>query len=396
MNCAISSAMAGSWTSSAVTPKPSPHWISGATRCLLLVGEPDPELEAERRRDLVVEERAEALAGDAPDHLADQPAVGGGVVAVRGAGLPHRRLHLERPDHRVPGQRLLEGERGVDVGQAGLVAQQPAHGDVALAGRLELGPVLGDRRVDVELAALGEQVGARRGGALGGGEHQLEACPRCRACRRRRSATPPQRSTTLRPPTYTAVAGAHLAVLARSWRGTRPPPPSKPGSTAPPISVTPSPSSVSVQAGTPRQAARTPSQAERQAPRRPVAGLARPGPPPARSAPRRTGPPTTPAMVAPDGRAVVVAQRAARRPRPASRAPPPTTMHTHDPPDEQQRRWPAGRRAGRTRAGVPTAWNDDTMATAIEREQRHVGERPGAGRGWPPCASLKDSARNAR
>ena len=41
--------------------------------------------------------------------------------------------------------------------------------------RLELGPVLGHRRVDVEVAALGEQVGARGGGALGGGEHQLEA-----------------------------------------------------------------------------------------------------------------------------------------------------------------------------------------------------------------------------
>ena len=131
MNWAISSAIAGSDVVGERSP--SPHWISGATRCLLLVGQPDPELEVERHGDLVVEEGAEALAGDPPHDLADQPAVGGGVVAVGGAGLPHRRLLLERPDHRVPGQRLLEGERGVDVGQAGLVAEQPPHGDVALA-----------------------------------------------------------------------------------------------------------------------------------------------------------------------------------------------------------------------------------------------------------------------
>ena len=99
---------------------------------LLLVGEADPELEVEGHGDLVVEERAEALAGDPPHHLAHQPAVGGGVVAVGGARLPDRRLLLEGADHRVPGQRLLEGERGVDVGQAGLVAQEPAHRDVAL------------------------------------------------------------------------------------------------------------------------------------------------------------------------------------------------------------------------------------------------------------------------
>ena len=96
------------------------------------------------------------------------------MVAVGGARLPHGRLLLERTDHRIPGQRLLQGEHGVDVGQAGLVAQEPPDRDGALAGRLELRPVLSNRCVDVEVAALGEEVGAGCGGALGGGEHELQ------------------------------------------------------------------------------------------------------------------------------------------------------------------------------------------------------------------------------
>ena len=191
---------------------------------LVLVGEPDPELQPERRRDLVVEEGPEALARDALHHLADQPPVGGGVVAVRGAGLPDGRLDLQRPDHRLPGQRLLEGEHGVDVRQTGLVAQEPPHGDVGLAGGLELGPVLGDRCIHVELAALGEQVGARRRGALGRREHQLErvlGVGRARVYGRphRPRGPPPcgrRRRPLSRPPPRRA---------ARSWRGTRPPPP---------------------------------------------------------------------------------------------------------------------------------------------------------------------------
>ncbi len=54
------------------------------------------------------------------------------------------------------------------------MAQQPAHRHLALARGRELGPVLGHRGVDVELAPLGQQVGAQGGGALGRAEHQLE------------------------------------------------------------------------------------------------------------------------------------------------------------------------------------------------------------------------------
>ena len=52
--------------------------------------------------------------------------------------------------------------------QTGLVGEQPAHRDLFLAGSAELRPVQGRRGVQIELAALRQQMGADRGGALGG------------------------------------------------------------------------------------------------------------------------------------------------------------------------------------------------------------------------------------
>ena len=54
--------------------------------------EADVEVGIERLGDLAVEELADRLAGDAPDDLADEVALGHGVVARPGAGLPPRRL----------------------------------------------------------------------------------------------------------------------------------------------------------------------------------------------------------------------------------------------------------------------------------------------------------------
>src|SRR3546814_5388582 len=102
---------------------------------VLLGGQADPELEVERAGDLLGEEGAEALAADAAHYLADQPPVGGGVVAVGGARLPHGGLGLEGADDRVPLEHLVPGEGGVDEGQDGLLAQQPAHGDLLQIGR---------------------------------------------------------------------------------------------------------------------------------------------------------------------------------------------------------------------------------------------------------------------
>jgi len=76
-------------------------------------------------------------------------------------------------DHGIPREDLVERERRVDRRQTRLVAEEPAHWNVGLARLRELRPVLRDGRVDVELAALCQQVRARGRGALRRGEHEL-------------------------------------------------------------------------------------------------------------------------------------------------------------------------------------------------------------------------------
>ena len=158
---------------------------------------------------LVGEERAERLAGDPAHELPDQEPEGDAVVDVLGARLPQRLLRLECPDDRIPGARVLERQRSVDDRQAGLVREQPAHRDPVLAVGAELRPVLDHRSVQIELAALGQQVGADRGSALGrgcdGGDGVL--VPRSvrlaigagRPTGRRRGGRPRRRSTPRRP-----------------------------------------------------------------------------------------------------------------------------------------------------------------------------------------------------
>ena len=77
----------------------------------------DPEVEPERLRDLLGKEAPGRPAVHAPDDLADEPAEAAHVVAVRGARLPQRCLRREGLDHRVPGERLLQGEVAFDAGQ---------------------------------------------------------------------------------------------------------------------------------------------------------------------------------------------------------------------------------------------------------------------------------------
>src|SRR5437868_3031696 len=105
--------------------KPRPNWISRSSstvfgpvvNCfvarLFRFREPDPEVETERRRDLVVEVRADALAGNATNHLSDQPSVGGRVVSVARAGFPMGDLLRQRVDDRIPRERFLQGHLGV-------------------------------------------------------------------------------------------------------------------------------------------------------------------------------------------------------------------------------------------------------------------------------------------
>jgi hypothetical protein len=88
------------------------------------------------------------------------------MVAMLRPGLPVRLLRGDRGNDRVPREDLVERERALDRREPHLVAEGPAHGDVGLAVRRELGPVAGDRRVEIEEPTLDEPEDARRRDAL--------------------------------------------------------------------------------------------------------------------------------------------------------------------------------------------------------------------------------------
>jgi hypothetical protein len=106
---------------------------------------------------------------DPPHELPDQVPVGDCVIQVFGAWPPPRLLRLECPDDRIPGAGLLKGQRAVDARQAGLVGEQPAHRDLLLARSAELRPVLDHPSVEIEFAALRQQMCADRSSAFGRG-----------------------------------------------------------------------------------------------------------------------------------------------------------------------------------------------------------------------------------
>ena len=128
---------------------------------ILRGGRADEKVDAERCRDLVAEERTEACrTGDAPHDFPDEPAERHHVIPILRARLPLRRRLLEGGDHRLPVQPVARIEGGIDGDQARLVREQPADRDRLLAEPPEFRPVGRDRRVDVQLTAVREQVSA--------------------------------------------------------------------------------------------------------------------------------------------------------------------------------------------------------------------------------------------
>ena len=136
--------------------------------------------------------RAERLPRDAPDELADGPAEVQHVVAVADARLPERLLVGEHARPCSPSRCSRRGAtRRLERRQADGVVEHHAHRRALLAVARELGPVLGDRRVDVELAAAREHVRADRRRALRAREHDRDRVARPgHAVRRPREPAP--------------------------------------------------------------------------------------------------------------------------------------------------------------------------------------------------------------
>jgi len=91
------------------------------------------------------------------------------MIARCGFRLPPRRLGCHTGGGRLPVVQILDGGRLAEPGNAGGVRHQLADQDVLLAGRGELRPVPGDRRVDVKLAPVGKHQRREAGHRLGRG-----------------------------------------------------------------------------------------------------------------------------------------------------------------------------------------------------------------------------------
>ena len=201
---------------------------------LVLLGQADPELEPVRLGDLLLEERPQTATVDAPHDLADEVAVGERVVAV---ATPGSHSGSCTSSARITGSHASASAASacVDGRQPCLVAEQPAHRDVLLPGLPELGPVLHDRRVDVEQAALGQQVRATPRSHPWSTRTRSAACPRRtpRRCPRahhprcRRPWCPRRRTRRSRP-----TSPCSTKLFANASRT-----PSNPGSTCPPTSA---------------------------------------------------------------------------------------------------------------------------------------------------------------
>src|SRR5712692_10750977 len=132
--------------------------------------ESDMAIDPERCGDLVVEIRADALAGDTANYLSDEPSVSQCMIAMLRPRLPERLLGGERRDHRIPVEDRLARERLANSRQTRAMVQQLPHRYPVLAMLREFRPVTRDRRVKIEQTLVGQAMSAYRGHPLGGRE----------------------------------------------------------------------------------------------------------------------------------------------------------------------------------------------------------------------------------
>ncbi|KAL5355589.1 Alpha/Beta hydrolase protein [Aspergillus floccosus] len=111
----------------------------------------------ERIDELLVKELAQRFTRDALDELPDEVALRLQVVArLRARGPPG--LLLDEFLRRVRKiEQLGDLQRGVPRGQTGAVAEKMADLDLVTAVAAELGPVFGDRGIEIQLSAVGQE-----------------------------------------------------------------------------------------------------------------------------------------------------------------------------------------------------------------------------------------------
>ncbi len=105
------------------------------------------------------------------DQLADRPSHGDRVVAAARAGRPESRLGGNARDHLFVVVEATGSDGTAQVRHADAVVECHLHARLFLAAGAELRPVIGDERVEVEHAAVGEHVRTQCHRPLGRGEH---------------------------------------------------------------------------------------------------------------------------------------------------------------------------------------------------------------------------------
>jgi hypothetical protein len=139
----------------------------GSDAMLLFFRQADPELQAEGPGHLVREEAAHPLASSAMDNLAHCPGHRDGMVSVARPWFPESGFASDDVDHAVPVVELACSRDTTHMWHADRMVQRHGDGRSFLSCLSELRPVSGDRRVEIELAAIREHVCTERHTALG-------------------------------------------------------------------------------------------------------------------------------------------------------------------------------------------------------------------------------------
>jgi len=175
--------------------------------------EPDVEVAPEGAGHLLGEEAPERTAIDAPQHLAHQMSLVEGVVARGRARLPPRRLGGEHGGGALQSKMSSTVTAGPSRHARG-VREDLADQHPLLAVGGELGPVPGDRRVDVE-EPRSASTRAQRLVMVLVVDHTLVIVSSPHGDWRPSSDHPPHRSTTGWPSTVTATDAPRSSPLSR-------------------------------------------------------------------------------------------------------------------------------------------------------------------------------------